>query len=63
MAKRRQRKAAGPFHDCDAGQRLSLGELREQLSQEGKNYDIETGRAGEKLTIPVHVRPVSLDRN
>jgi hypothetical protein len=42
---------------------FTLGELREQLSQEGENYEVEIGRANEKLTIPVHVRLISLDRS
>lgn len=42
---------------------FTLGELREQLSHEGANDEVEIGRANEKLTIPVQVRLISLDRN
>jgi S1-C subfamily serine protease len=42
---------------------FTLGDLREQLSREGENYEVEIGRANERLRIPVQVRLISLDRN
>jgi hypothetical protein len=41
---------------------FTLGELREQLSHEGEHYDIQISRANDKLTIPVEIKLVSLDR-
>jgi hypothetical protein len=41
---------------------FTLGELREQLSHEGGAYEVEIGRARDKLTIPVQIRLISLDR-
>jgi len=42
---------------------FTLGELREQLSHEGEAYEVDIGRANDKLTIPVHIKLISLDRN
>jgi hypothetical protein len=39
-----------------------LSELREQLTHEGESYDIGVSRADDKLTIPVQIKLVSLDK-
>jgi hypothetical protein len=41
---------------------FTLGELREQLAHEGESYDVEISRSNDKLTIPVRIKLVSLDR-
>jgi hypothetical protein len=41
---------------------FTLRELREQLAHEGESYDIEVSRANDKLTIPVRIKLVSLDK-
>lgn len=41
---------------------FTLAELREQLAHEGQHYDVEINRVNDKLTIPVQIRLVSLDR-
>jgi hypothetical protein len=41
---------------------FTLGELREQLSNEGESYEVGIDRANDKLTIPVQIRMISLDR-
>jgi hypothetical protein len=39
-----------------------LRQLREQLAHDGESYDIEVSRVNDKLTIPVRIKLVSLDR-
>jgi Aspartyl protease/PDZ domain len=41
---------------------FTLAELREQLTHEGESWDVEVSRASDKLTIPVRIRLVSLDK-
>ncbi len=41
---------------------FTVGELREQLAHEGEHYDIQISRANDKITIPVEIKLVSLDR-
>jgi hypothetical protein len=41
---------------------FTLGELRERLTHEGEHYDIQISRASDKVTIPVEIKLVSLDK-
>jgi len=47
------KKTAGEF---------SLGELRDRLMHEGEHYDVQISRANDKITIPVEIKLMSMDR-
>jgi C-terminal processing protease CtpA/Prc len=48
--------------DHEPAAQFTLGELRDRLSHAGVHHDLEVQRGSEKLSLPVQVRLVSLDR-
>ena len=41
---------------------FTLGELRDQFAHEGERYDIQVSRANDKVTIPVEIKLMSMEK-
>ncbi len=41
---------------------FTLGELRDQLLQEGARYEVKVNRAHDQITIPIQIALMSIDK-